>query len=102
MRKVKKSLVLIILILVISSLATADCVSDCKEALNKADTVISDLKKEIDLYKLTVKTSQDALANCKIDVNEKNGELMSPFRNPFFVGSIGISIGAVLVLLLKH
>ncbi len=98
MKRLVSSLILITLI---SPLANADCTTDCKNALNAADMLIQDLKDEISVRKNLEESQQTQIVSLTLQNEEKETALASPFRNPFIVGGIGISIGAITVLLLK-
>lgn len=86
----------------IPSKSYADCQSDCRNALSAADTLIRDLKKEIDLCQLIVTIQQQSIVTLTLQNDEKAEQLSSAFRNPFILGGIGISMGVIAVILLKH
>lgn len=98
--KLLKRLLTIIMILAISQTSNADCANDCKAALNAADKLISSLKEEISTYKQLTEKQQEALINTQVTLNDKNHELESIFRNPYFMVTVGIIIGGGLTLYL--
>lgn len=86
------------MVLVISQTTIArtddSCSLNCKKALDAADQVIGDLHKEIDLYKQKDQAETNEIANLNLVLNQKNEELGSIWRNPWFLGTLGLVVGA--------
>ncbi len=75
------------------SLNSVQSYADCKDALNKADKVIADQQTLIDLYSVQITKDIDQISSLNVSLNDKNQELASLWRNPWFLGTIGILVG---------
>ncbi len=91
---------LMTVILLVGQFSLADCQSDCKSALTAADKVIADQQLEIETYKGLSEEQTKQIESLSSSINEKNQELSSIWKNPWFVGTIGILIGGSGVLYL--
>lgn len=89
------------LLLGLSSSAFADCKTDCRAVIASSDKLISDLKAEINLDRQLQAAQNTQIVSLTLQNDEKANALASAFRNPFIIGGIGISIGAIAVLLIK-
>lgn len=102
MKKNVSVLMMVILLVVVPfDLCRADCTSDCRIALEAADKLIKDLKEQVNTYDSLSKEQQKSIIELSNQNKEKGEQLSSPIRNPYLVGSIGITVGIVLTLLLK-
>lgn len=79
----------------------ADCASDCKIVIAKADKLIADLRNEIQIRKSLQEAQIIQVAQLTLQNDEKDQALNSIYRNPFFIGSSGILLG-VLAGMLVH
>ncbi len=102
MKKLKRSLMVVMALVVVSSTSHAggDCETNCKNALNAADKVIADLKDEVNTYKQLTDKQHEGIINLHLALDEKSHELESLFRNPYFMATLGIIVGGGLVLYL--
>lgn len=92
---------LILTLLLICNVSFADCQSDCKNALSKADKLIQDLKDQVSVQKSLVASQQDSILILTHQNDEKANALASAFRNPWIMGSLGFIAGSIAVLVLK-
>lgn len=90
--KILKKLLLVILMT--SQVATADCSLSCKQALDAADKVIADLHKEVDIYKHRDKDEVEQITSLSVSLNEENQALAAWYHNPFVIGTLGLLVGA--------
>lgn len=82
--------------------ATADCKTDCNTALQAGDKLIQDLKSSNSIRQQIIEKQQTNLAYLSQANEEKQKALASWYHDPFIVGGIGISLGAIAVLLIKR
>lgn len=101
LRKPSKMVLIPLLLVLFNVNSYADCVTDCKTALNAADKVIADLHKEVDLHKSFEAEQNNQIAQLNVSINEKNQALGAWYHNPFITGLIGIVVGGTLVLFAK-
>lgn len=84
------------------NLTKADCNQDCSKIVTSADKLIQDLKSEVSVLKQVESEQQNDIINLTVERDSDVAKLESPFRNPIILLGIGISVGAITVLLLKH
>jgi len=85
-----------------AQVSLANCKEDCKKVIDAADKVIGEQQKTIDLYKDQVFLQTKEITRLNIDLNEKNQELSSLVRNPYFMIGLGVLVGGALTLTLTR
>ncbi len=76
-------------------------VRECKEVIDKADKALAEKDKQIDLYHTSLDHANSVIALQMAHINDSDAELSAWYRQPLVVGGIGISVGVLLLELLK-
>lgn len=74
--------------------ALSDCAYDCKQLTDKADKIIAEQQKTIDLYKQKDAQQTKNLVDLSTSLDDKTAQLSAWYRNPFIVGTLGLLVGA--------
>ena len=78
----------------------ADPVSDCKSVIKACDETIAGKDRIIELYRNEISESQKYLGSYMAEINEKDRQLASPFKNPYIMFGGGALAGVLTVVLL--
>lgn len=91
------------MITLVGTIGKTDCKSDCKVLTDKADKIIADLHDEINTRKQLELNQANQIVNLNNTINDKNQELSSIWKNPWFVGTLGVLVGgAGAIYLMKR
>lgn len=101
MKRLRETFLMTVAILLLGQSSFANsCEVKCKDALDKADKLILNLKEEISTLKTLKDIQDDQIRNLSLQNAEKGDALASPFRNPYIMVPLGILAGGLTVLLL--
>lgn len=82
---------------------TSDCVSDCRDIIEKSKQAIAARDKEIADQGQTIKDLSSLNATAINDLNSANTALAAWYHNPVVVGLLGVVLGGTgIVLLQRH
>lgn len=68
----------------------------CEEVIQKCDAALEAKNKQIKKLELGLATQTERVADLSSQLEDKNSQLQSPFRNPFIMGTVGVLIGIVV------
>ena len=72
------------------------CKEDCKKVIDAADKALDDKNKALELADLTIKRCIEHGTVVQMQLNQTRDELDSIWRNPLFIGVLGIAGGFIL------
>lgn len=75
--------------------------NSCSDIVTKCDKALEEAHKTLDLYADALRGCKGIVTNLNLDIVDRDKELASIWRNPWFVGALGVVAGGVLVLRLK-
>lgn len=94
MPMLRRLILILSLILTTTSNSYADCVK-CDAALVKCDKLVEDLKAQISVEEQIIAKQEQHIIDLQSSVDKKNEELNSLLKNPYFIGALGIAVGAL-------
>ena len=68
----------------------------CEEVLSKCDAVLAAKNKQIEKLELGLAAQTGRVADLSNQLEDKNSQLQSPFRNPFVMTAVGVVIGILV------
>lgn len=73
----------------------------CEDVISKCDAAIAAKNKHIEKLELGLTTQTQRVADLSSQLEDKNSELQSWYRNPFVVGALGLVAGAAVITFAK-
>lgn len=74
----------------------------CKKVIEQADRTIAAKNKALELSDLAFKSCTENSGRLQTDLNDRNEELSSWYRNPWIMGGLGLLAGAAAYAIIKR
>jgi len=87
---------MIITVCVLSMISQSSLATDCDKVLGACDAALKARKEEVRLCDLALQQSKGNSTALNQRVDELNGKLESPIRNPFIMTTVGVVIGIIV------